>query len=114
MLLTRRLMLCYSTDAEARSGADGLDPRIILDDWSDDEVVTLLERPLFGFASYGRVRFHNRSIIEFLAAEHLRELIALGTPVSTVKRLLFVNPNVGAPAVKPTMRPRRSLACSDK
>ncbi|WP_082445126.1 TonB-dependent receptor domain-containing protein [Sphingomonas sp. Leaf28] len=85
MLLTRRLTIRHAAEAD-RGGTPGtaLDPGVILTDWTQSELRTLLERPLFGFASYGRVRFHHRSVLEFLAAERLGFLIDTGVPLRAV------------------------------
>ena len=64
-MLTRRLTLRHSGEADTTEASEAaLDVSKILSDWSADERRTLLERPLFGFASYGRVRFHHRSVVE--------------------------------------------------
>nr|WP_093191712.1 hypothetical protein [Thiocapsa sp. KS1] len=105
-LLTRKLTLRHSAEADngALPGA-ALDPAAILRDWSADERETLLERALFGFASYGRVRFHHRSVIEYLAAQQLDRLLAEGMSMKAVKRLLFAETPQGIKVVKPSMRP---------
>lgn len=105
-LLTRKLTLRHSAEADSNNelGA-ALDPAKILTDWSKDERTTLLERALFGFASYGRVRFHHRSVIEFLAAKRLQQRIDKGMGIRAVKRLLFAENAQGVRVVKPTMRP---------
>lgn len=104
-LLSRKFTLWYSIDNDRGRGDATLDPARILDDWSDDEVKTLLERPLFGFATYGRVRFHNRSIIEFLAAERLKMLVDRGLPIRVLMRLLFATTPEGQRIVKPSLQP---------
>lgn len=105
-LLTRKLTLRHSkeTDNNGELGA-ALDPEKILTDWSQPEQKTLLERALFGFASYGRVRFHHRSVIEYLAAHRLQKLIERGTGIRAVKRLLFAENAQGVRVVKPSLRP---------
>lgn len=105
-LLTRKLTIRFS--AEADSGGElgtAIDPASILTDWTAKERRALLERPLFGFASYGRVRFHHRSVIEFLAAQRLEDLLAHGMSIKAIKRLLFAETAQGLRIVKPTMRP---------
>lgn len=104
-LLSRKLTLWHSSDNDRGRGDAPLDPANILDDWSDDEVKTLLERPLFGFATYGRVRFHNRSIVEFLAAERLKLLVDRGLPIRALMRLLFATTPEGQRIVKPSLQP---------
>jgi len=70
-----------------------------------EEVAVLLERALFGFASYGRVRFHHRSVIEYLTASCLQEMLNNGMSLKAVKRLLFAETAQGIYVVKPSMRP---------
>ncbi|MBI5450359.1 MAG: ATP-binding protein [Gammaproteobacteria bacterium] len=105
-LLTRKLTFRHSTEADS-GGEPGtaLDPEEILSDWSVDEIKTLLERALFGFASYGRVRFHHRSVIEYLAAKRLESLLDRGMSMKAVKRMLFAETPQGIKVVKPSMRP---------
>ncbi|ANJ66699.1 hypothetical protein A9404_04290 [Halothiobacillus diazotrophicus] len=105
-LLTRKLTIRHSVEAD-RAGEPGtaLDPEVILYDWAPKERETLLQRALFGFASYGRVRFHHRSVIEFLAAQRLNERLNQAGGIKAVKRLLFAETPQGIKVVRPTMRP---------
>ncbi len=106
-VLSRKLTLRHSAEAD-RQGEDAdapLDPSLILTDWSQNERSTLLERSLFGFASYGRVRFHHRSVIEYLAAEQLLSLMARGMPLRSIERILFAETAQGSEVVKPSLRP---------
>lgn len=105
--LSRKLTLRHSAEAD-REGDEAeapLDPAIILHDWSPAERTTLLERSLFGFASYGRVRFHHRSVIEYLSAVHLLSLRDKGMPLKNLKRMLFTRTAQGDAVVKPSLRP---------
>jgi hypothetical protein len=105
-LLTRKLTFRHSIDSDGVPATEAaLDVARILRDWSDERQRTLLERPLFGFASYGRVRFHHRSVVEFLAAKRLDALLASGVSVKSIKRLLFSVTAQGARTVRPSMRP---------
>ena len=105
-MLMRRLTFRHSREADV-GGAAGtaIDPAEILTGWTADERRTLLERSLFGFASYGRVRFHHRSVLEYLAARRLAHHLATGKPIATVKRLLLVETAQGESVVRPAMRP---------
>lgn len=103
-LLTRRFTLWRGRDADRATSDPVLDPAQVLLDWSQEQIDALLQRALFGFATYGRVRFHHRSAIEYLAAEQLRTLLKAGMPMATVRRLLFVRTPVGHDAVRPSMR----------
>ena len=104
MLVTLRMTIRHSTASDAIEEEAALDPAIILSDWKPKERKALLERPLFGFASYGRVRFHNRSVAEYLAAERLRTLRERGMPFRALKRLLFAETR-GKTIVRPSKRP---------
>ena len=104
MQVTRRRTIRHSAASDDLEDDAPLRPEIILCDWNPNERKALLERPLFGFASYGRVRFHHRSISEFLAAERLRVLRDRGMPVRALKRLLFARTK-GKIIVRPSKRP---------
>ena len=102
MLVTRRMTIRHSGASDVIEDEAALDPAIILSDWNMNERKALLERPLFGFASYGRVRFHHRSVAEYLAAE--RMLRERGMPFRALKRLLFAQTK-GKTIVRPSRRP---------
>jgi hypothetical protein len=75
-------------DAERTEGV--LDPADILVDWTEKERQALLRRALFDPATYGRVRFHHRSVQEYLAARRLLTLREKqGMPAKRLCRLLF-------------------------
>ncbi|WOI53048.1 hypothetical protein [Parvularcula sp. LCG005] len=102
--MTRRLTIRHSAASDVVNEQAALDPAIILSDWQANERKALLERPLFGFASYGRVRFHHRSVAEYLAAERLIALRRQGMPFRALKRLLFAETK-GKTIVRPSKRP---------
>lgn len=105
-MLTRKLTLRHSADSDIVQASEAaLDVSKILQDWSAEARATLLERSLFGFASYGRVRFHHRSAVEFMAAKRLDALIARGASIKSIKRLLFTATAQGIRTVRPSMRP---------
>ncbi|TXZ86212.1 ATP-binding protein [Vibrio cholerae] len=102
--MTRRLTIRHSAASDAVDEEAALDPAIILSDWQPKERKALLERPLFGFASYGRVRFHHRSVAEYLAAERLIYLRRQGMPFRALKRLIFAETKSNI-IVRPSKRP---------
>lgn len=104
MLMTRRWTIRHSAASDDIEGEAALDSKIILSDWNPNEIKALLERPLFGFASYGRVRFHHRSVTEYLTAERLRTLQNNGMPFRAIKRLLFAETR-NEIIVRPSKRP---------
>jgi hypothetical protein len=107
VILSRRLTVRYSagSDGDATGGAP-IDPRSLLPDWSANEVTALLERPIFVEGGYGRVRFHHRSVMEFLAACQIHDLIQAGLLAqSAAARLLFGLTPTNQTILKPSMRP---------
>ena len=85
-------------------GADGvLDPSKILPDWTEAERQALLRRALFDPATYGRVRFHHRSVQEYLAARRLLALHERGVSRKALFRLLFAE-RYGVEVVLPSIR----------
>lgn len=102
--MTRRLTIRHSAASDVVDEEAALDPTVILSDWQPKERKALLERPLFGFASYGRVRFHHRSVAEYLAAERLLTLRSQGMSFRALKRLLFAETK-GKTIVRPSKRP---------
>lgn len=87
-----------STDASV------LDPVPVLADWKPEDVRSVLRRPLFDPATYGRVRFHHRSVQEFLAAKRLFKMRQAGMAKKALFALLF-STTYGEKVLIPSMRP---------
>ena len=90
-----------TSDIEREDGV--LDAAQILHEWTEEERQALLRRALFDPATYGRVRFHHRSVQEYLAARHLRTLRERGMSTKALLRLLFAE-RYGVEVVFPSMR----------
>lgn len=107
VILSRRLTIRYSAGSDGdASGAAPIDPRELLADWGPNEVLTLLERPIFVEGGYGRVRFHHRSVMEFLAARQIHDLIEAGLLAqSAACRMLFGLTGSNETILRPSMRP---------
>lgn len=75
----------------------------ILQKWTGEERRTLLRRGIFDPATYGRIRFHHRSVQEYLAACRLRALRDRGMSTNAVFRMLFAE-QYGIKVVFPSMR----------
>lgn len=82
----------------------GLRVEALLGDWSAGERATLLQRPLFDEEIYGTVRFHHRSVREYLAAEWFSGLLLRNTSRLGIERLFF-REQYGVEVVPPGMRP---------
>lgn len=106
-LLERKFTIRHSAAADIGSQNEAaLNPASVLPDWTLTEREVLLERPLFGFACYGRVRFHHRSALERLVARYLQEVLnSHSASIKVIKRLLFAEPPQVTPIVRPSMRP---------
>ena len=101
--VTRRQTIRHSAEADTVGEEAALDPAIILPNWKPNERRALLERSLFGFASYGRVRFHHRSVAEFLAAERLSVRRKQDMSLKALNRLIFAETK-GKTIVRPSKR----------
>lgn len=82
----------------------GIAARLVLPDWDDAQLQALLSRPIFDEAIYGTVRFHHRSVREFLTAEWLKVLLQKSTSRRQVEALVF-REQYGLRVIVPTMRP---------
>ena len=104
LFLTRTRTIRAPEQAPDIHRSDGvLDPASILPDWTEGERQALLRRALFDPATYGRVRFHHRSVQEYLAARRLWELRDGGMSTKALFRLLFAE-RYGVEVVLPSMR----------
>jgi hypothetical protein len=88
-------------------GADntkGIAIQSVLTDWDDKDQAALLARPIFDEAIYGAVRFHHRSVREYLTAEWFAELLNRETSRRKIEGLFFSN-QYSLDIVTPTLRP---------
>ena len=81
-----------------------IDPKESLPEWTGIKIQMLLDRAIFDEAIYGTVRFHHRSVREYLTAYWLRHLLDSGKSRRAVENLLFAN-RYGHDVVIPSMRP---------
>lgn len=88
-------------------GADnlkGIPVQAILANWDEREQSIILSRPIFDEAIYGTVRFHHRSVREYLAAEWFSELLKREASRRTIEGLFFRN-QYGLEIIVPSLRP---------
>ncbi|MGC9986395.1 MAG: hypothetical protein ABSF35_22590 [Polyangia bacterium] len=82
-----------------------MDPGLVLQDWLPAEIAELLRLPLFDESTYGRVRIHERTAQEYLAADWLASLRRKGLPRKQLDGLLFRRtPHVATPVLAPHLR----------
>ncbi len=89
---------------EGGANSKGIDVRSVLPDWDDKDLSVLLSRPIFDEAIYGTVRFHHRSVREYLTAEWFTELFKRETSRRNIEALFFHN-QYGLDIIVPTLRP---------
>jgi hypothetical protein len=82
----------------------GISVKEILCGWDDQECSILLSRPIFDEGIYGTVRFHHRSVREYLTAEWLHKLIVDKASRGRIESLFFRS-QYGIEVIVPTMRP---------
>ncbi|WP_152547283.1 NACHT domain-containing protein [Delftia sp. RIT313] len=80
----------------------GLRPRDVLG-WDDVEIAALLQRSLFDPDVYGSVRFHHRSVLEYLAAHWFHRLLKQEVSRQRVEAL-FIREQYGLQVVTPSLR----------
>lgn len=112
-LLTGAWLLAAATTLGKQSGirvpdgtenSKGISVREVLTDWNDIDCSILLTRPIFDEGIYGTVRFHHRSVREFLTAEWLHSLLVKAGFRAKVEALFFRR-QYGMEVIVPTMRP---------
>ncbi len=74
---------------DGKNNSSGVITKDILPSWNDKELSILLGRPIFDLGSYGTVRFHHRSVREYLAADWLISLLLSNDGRKFVNTLFF-------------------------
>ena len=107
MMISGALMLTQMQNIrvpDAGKGVQGLDVREVFKSRHPSDLGALLQRPLFDQDIYSTVRFHHRSVKEYLAAQWFLKL--LRQEVSRLKvEELFFREQYGLEVVVPSMRP---------
>lgn len=89
---------------DGKDGLDGIPVDKVLPDWLPEERKALLERPIFDAAIYGSVRFHHRTVREYLTGEWLREMLLHPASRRAIENMFF-KVQYGVEVVVPVMRP---------
>lgn len=82
----------------------GIAVAAVLPGWDSKKCAALLARPIFDEAIYQTVRFHHRTVREYLTAEWLKGLLDRETSRRKIESLLF-REQYGLDVIVPTMRP---------
>ena len=82
----------------------GIPIAAVLPGWDSKKCAALLARPIFDEAIYQTVRFHHRTVREYLTAEWLKELLDRETSRRKIESLLF-REQYGLEVIVPKMRP---------
>lgn len=107
MLVAAASTLAHEPTIQVPDGSHnskGLRIKVLLSDWDDIECSTLLSRPIFDEAIYGTVRFHHRSVREYLTAEWFATLLSRQTSRRNIEEIFF-REQYGEEVVVPAMRP---------
>lgn len=106
-LVAAATTLCQESAIRVPDGhqnAKGLPIKDVLTNWNDQDCATLLSRPIFDPGIYGTVRFHHRSVREYLTAEWLQSLLVDEGSRTKIEGLFF-RKQYGIEVIVPTMRP---------
>ncbi|WP_409322651.1 NACHT domain-containing protein [Pseudomonas putida] len=106
-LVAAAVTLCRNALISSQSGevrGVGLGVEAVLSDWKSDQIKTLLSLPIFEHAAYGTMRFHHRSVREYLTAEWIHILLKNNASVRQIEQLFFKT-HYGVEIVVPAMRP---------
>lgn len=86
------------------SNSRGISIRDVLPQWDETDCASLLNRPIFDNGIYGTVRFHHRSVREYLTAEWLHKLIVNEASRARIEALFF-RWQYGIEVIVPSLRP---------
>ncbi len=88
-------------DPQLKSGA--IEVHAVLTNWNMVQIRAFLQLPIFDEAIYGTVRFHHRSVKEYLTAKWLYRLLSEGKPRRAIENLFF-SERYGLKVLVPSMR----------
>lgn len=102
--LKKNRILIPDRNADPAIKAEAIDATSVLTGWDFKKTQALLQRPIFDKAIYGTVRFHHRSVREYLAAKWLYRLLQEGKSRRAIESLFFTE-RYGQQVVVPSLRP---------
>jgi hypothetical protein len=98
--------LAWPLDTPAADAADALslNPKDVLKNFNGQKIKAILNRAIFDPATHGRVRFHHRSVQEYLCALWIIDQLNAGCPVRRVWQIL-AEQKYGEIRLRPALRP---------
>jgi len=96
----------FVSTTESATGSETR-PTLMLSDWKPPEIDRLLSSAVFDEATFGRVKFHHRSIREYLAASWVDKQLRRGLPLHRALHL-FRSDQFGISVLVPS---RRATLC---
>lgn len=111
MTLARKFTIGVPDDGVVST--DSIDPALTLADWNAADRAALLDLGIFAPASFGRIRFHHRSVIEFLTATWLHRLIKAGKLSVAAMMRILVNDPFGVATIAPSLRAAAAWLAAD-
>lgn len=101
VMMTGKAVICLPAGVHS---LDRIDPRVLLEGWSDTEINALLRTGLFDDIVYTSVRFRHREIRELLSAEWANDLLDCPSERPRVEDLFF-RERYGEQVIVPRTRP---------
>jgi hypothetical protein len=89
---------------QATSTGEGIDPAVLLPEWSVGERDALLTSGIFGEPIYGEVRFRHREVRELLAARWIHQQLGTETNRNEIESWIF-RPRYGLTVLSARLRP---------
>lgn len=102
MKTNRILVPAPQVDPQFKSEA--IEVQAVLANWDMVQIGAFLQLPIFDEAVYGTVRFHHRSVKEYLTAKWLYRLLSEGKSHRAITSLFFAE-RYGLKVIVPSMRP---------
>lgn len=102
----QKRFLAWPLDTPVAAAADALslNPKDVLKGFKGAEIRALLNRATFDPATHGRVRFHHRSVQEYLCAQWIIDQLNAGCPVRRVWQII-AEQKYGEVRLRPVLRP---------
>jgi len=106
-------LLTTRAPSDEAPAEDAVSPADVLPDLTAQQRAALLRRGIFAPATYGRIRFHHRSALEYLTASWFRRLQSEGRLSEGTILKVFRRTACGITTVPPSLRPAAAWLAAD-